>query len=208
MFHKLPVLPVTISLLLIFSTTIQAAPPGGSGVGDESDYTTYIVIGVAVAVSALLVMDIISDSKDDTAGDIDLLEEPVLVTNINWEEVEQQALQSVPVLVVLVFSIDNGSELAELFLQTITSEGPDIFNYLEQVVSLGAILPADAVQLAEDYFDAKYVVIGTGSPEGYLELILYSTDGPILWSDSISSPDQENIQVSAIRMLSEIPSRL
>jgi hypothetical protein len=208
MFHRLPVLSVTISLLLIFSTTIQAAPPGGSGAGDESDYTAYIAIGVAVAISAFLVMDIISDSRDDTDGDIDLQEEPVLVTDIDWEMVAQQALQSAPVLIVLVFPIDNGSELAELFLQTLTSEGPGIFNYPEQVISLGTIPPADAVQLAEDYFEAQYIVIGTGFPDGYLELVLYSTDASILWSDSISSPDRENIQVSAIRMLSEIPSRL
>jgi len=182
--------------LFVLSCPLMAAEGGGGGSEEaDSNAMTYITIGVAVVIGGLLFLDVITSNDEETDTIEYLVEEPVINTGINWEAAFPRDT-SMMNITVSVFAGDNGYADAKEFigiLNLLIGEGISVYS---DPVDLGTGSAIQRATMANDFFDADYLIFQVDEPESF-QFGIASPDS-VLWT---SNPESDSNIVLVVKEL-------
>lgn len=188
-------------LLAFFFNTAVASPAGqGGGSGsetDDSNISIIVTVALIVGVSALFVMDILSenseDSQDALSGIVEEAEAPE-ETGIDWESIlDETGDEQIPVVSLAVFNVENGKDLTHYFA-ALLEQGEQLFYSIHGMpVALGSMPSSEAAATGFSFMDCNWFV--TGDNTG-IKLFAQNQNDPV-WQFNSTHADSAMIRAAA-----------
>lgn len=195
-----------LCMLTVPSAVFSADPGGGGGDTGEGKVTTWVVLGLAVGLGILFTLDILADSGS-AEPDSSSLRDPEVSQLVDWDVVgpPERAGESgeTPSMAVVSFAVRDGYDLASDFLEALRTASPTLFDYYPEPLEFGDVGPAEAADMASNYYGCELVVHGSPleSVPGGLVLALVSPGGSAIWTDTLQGASPESLGLSASRLI-------
>ena len=182
--------------LFVLSCPLMAAEGGGGSSDDgDSNAMTYITIGLAVIVGGLLFLDVLAGDDEEADTMEYLAEETVIDTGINWDSAFPQDTTSVNIA-VSVFTGENGYADSREFITMLNILKGDRISVYSDPVDLGTGSATQRATMADNFFDADYLVFKMDQTESF-QFGIASPDS-VLWT---SNPESDSNIVLVVKEL-------